>query len=122
MDVSDGLLLDAARMAEASQCALTVELSAVPVSEAFIAAQGGDSEALLFAATGGDDYALLFALAPETDPFTLSLPSGTRMSRIGTFGEGSGLTLTFQGVPVPLPEILGHEHRGNSPAPMADRP
>ena len=122
MDVSDGLLLDGARMANASGCALAIELSSVPISEAFVAAQGSDSEALLFAATGGDDYALLFALPAEVDPFTLSLPSGTRMSRIGTFAEGSGLTLTLNGEPLPLPEFLGHEHRGNSPSPMADRP
>ncbi|WP_246167117.1 thiamine-phosphate kinase [Sphingomonas piscis] len=76
MDVSDGLLLDAERMAKASGCAVTVDLATLPTSDAFAAAQGRDVEALLFAATGGDDYALLIALPPELDPFTLSLPSG----------------------------------------------
>lgn len=122
MDVSDGLLLDARRMAEASGCSLELELSAVPLSDSYVAALGRDSEALLFAATGGDDYALLVALRPQVDPFTLSLPSGTRMCRVGSFAEGSGLALTFNGEAISLPESLGHEHRGIFAPPMADRP
>lgn len=121
MDVSDGLLLDARRMAEASGCAVRIELSAMPVSDSFVEAFGKDRQALLFAATGGDDYALLVALAPDADPFTLSLPSGTKMCRIGSFAEGSGLALTFHGDAISLPESLGHEHRGNLPSPVADR-
>ena len=35
MDVSDGLLLDARRMAEASGCAIAIELDALPLSERF---------------------------------------------------------------------------------------
>src|SRR5437763_1188973 len=37
MDVSDGLLLDARRMAEASGCAVVIELDALPLSSAFVA-------------------------------------------------------------------------------------
>ncbi len=83
MDVSDGLLLDARRMAEASGCAIAIELGDLPLSSAFVEARGDDLEARLFAATGGDDYALLGAFAPDFDPATLSLPPGTRMVRIG---------------------------------------
>ena len=75
MDVSDGLLLDARRMAEASRCAITIDLDELPLSSAFVAERGQDLAARLFAATGGDDYALLAALPPELDPVTLSLPS-----------------------------------------------
>jgi len=122
LDISDGLLLDARRMADASRCGVSLELSSIPLSDAFVAVHGQDSEALLFASTGGDDYALLLALDPKLDPFTLSLPSETRMTRIGNFTEGSGLTLTFNGEAITLPETLGHEHRGTDPSPMADRP
>ncbi len=122
LDVSDGLLLDARRLADASCCSVAIELSSVPVSDAFTAAEGTGAEALLFAATGGDDYALLVALDPAIDPFTLSLPDGTRMCRVGSFAEGRGLTLTFDGEAVTLPESLGHEHRGAVTTPMADRP
>ena len=40
MDVSDGLLLDARRMAEASRCAMRIELDALPLSSAFVAERG----------------------------------------------------------------------------------
>ena len=90
MDVSDGLLIDASRMAQASGLALTIELDAVPVV--------GDS---LDAITAGDDYELLFAtdLAP---PVTSTL--------VGRFAVGSGLTLIKSGAPVPLPLLLGWTH------------
>jgi thiamine-monophosphate kinase len=128
MDVSDGLLLDAGRMADASGCAISVELDRLPLSSAFIAERGAGLAPRLFAATGGDDYALLAAFPPELDPATLSLPRGTRISRIGSLAEGKGsLLLTFDGVPVQLPEKLGFEHqsidrRGPSAPPMAYRP
>jgi thiamine-monophosphate kinase len=127
MDVSDGLLLDARKLCQASRCAIEIELEALPLSSAFVAERGQDLPARLFAATGGDDYALLAALPPELDPETLSLPRGTRISRIGALAAGKGLRLTRAGEPIELPETLGFEHqsddnRGLPAAPMADRP
>ena len=110
MDVSDGLLLDATRLAEASNLAATIDLSTVPLSDAFVAARGTDRAARLFAATGGDDYALLLSLAETVDPFTLSLPRGTTMTALGWLVRGSALSLVERGEPIPLPERLGHEH------------
>jgi thiamine-monophosphate kinase len=128
MDVSDGLLLDARRLAEASRCAATIDLGALSLSSAFVAERGQDLAARLFAATGGDDYALLAALPADLDPATLSLPQGTRISRIGTLtAGGASLSLTNAGQPIELPERLGFEHQGNdrrgfSRPPMANRP
>lgn len=122
MDISDGLLLDAMRMAEASGCAVSIDVDAIPLSSAFVAERGSDLRARMFAATGGDDYALLAALPPKIDPFTLSLPSGTTISRVGTFVEGgAALALTSGGKSVSLPESLGYEHRTIA-SPMGDRP
>jgi thiamine-monophosphate kinase len=131
MDVSDGLLLDARRMAQASGCAIAIELGDLPLSNAFVTARGDDLEARLFAATGGDDYALLGAFAADFDPATLSLPSGTRMVRIGALEAGGPqLRLAHHGEPVQLPERLGFEHdsadhrrkpRPASASPVADR-
>jgi thiamine-monophosphate kinase len=128
MDVSDGLLLDARRLAEASGCTAEVELADLPLSRAFLAERGSGLDARLFAATGGDDYALLAALPPALDAATLPLPKGTRISRIGTLvAGGASLSLTSGGEPVQLPERLGFEHqgddrRGRVPPPVADRP
>ncbi|MCW3797932.1 thiamine-phosphate kinase [Sphingomonas sp. BN140010] len=111
MDVSDGLLLDCARLAGASGCGADLDLDALPLSSAFVAERGAGRAARLFAATGGDDYALLAALPAGLDPFTLSLPADARLTRIGTLAPGSGLALHDSGGAVPLPERLGHEHR-----------
>ena len=122
MDVSDGLLLDARRLAQASGCGLTIDLDALPLSEAFIAERGNGLDARLFAATGGDDYALLAALHARLDPLRLSLPCGTSICCIGTFDAGSDpLRIVSNGKPVTLPETLGHEHHGNSASPVASR-
>ncbi|MDL2352946.1 MAG: thiamine-phosphate kinase [Pseudomonadota bacterium] len=60
MDVSDGLLLDARRMAEASQVTIDIDTQAVPIATP----EARRDEALRW----GDDYQLLFALASGTSP------------------------------------------------------
>ena len=99
MDVSDGLLIDATRMAAASGCAVTVDLAAVPLSPEY-ARWSGDRIA---AATAGDDYELLFALPGHVEP---PVPA----TRIGRFAAGAGLTLTDGTAPVALPGRLGFTH------------
>ena len=92
MDVSDGLLIDARRMAEASGLAVVIDLDAVPVAGERIAA-----------VTAGDDYELLFALPAEVEPPVAA-------TRIGGLTAGSGLALRDAVGPVPLPERLGWQH------------
>jgi len=72
MDVSDGLLIDGARMAEASRLALEIDLAAVPLSAAYRGFAGDGREARIAATTAGDDYQLLFA-APAG--FVLPVPA-----------------------------------------------
>ena len=111
MDVSDGLLIDAGRMAAASKVGMAIDLAALPLSAAFVAQRGDDRDARLFAATGGDDYALLAALPPGADAVVRkSLPSGAQLVRIGELVAGAGIALHDAGTPVELPEHLGHEH------------
>jgi len=111
MDLSDGLLLDAARLRSASNCAAMINLDAIPLSRAFVAERGADRRARLAAATGGDDYALLAALPEGFDPLSLSLPERTILARVGALTEGEGLRLIDAAGEVPLPEQLGYEHR-----------
>ncbi len=93
MDVSDGLLLDASRMAEASGCTADIMLAKVPV------AAGADP---LRAVTWGDDYELLFA-AP--DDFKPPVPA----ARIGTMAAAGKALLLLDGKVPKVP--LGYQHR-----------
>jgi thiamine-monophosphate kinase len=129
MDVSDGLLLDARRLAQASSCAVEIDLGALPLSDAFMALRGSAEAPRLFAATGGDDYALLAALPASLDPSTLCLPTAARVTKIGRIACGDPeIRLVSNGRPVALPERLGHEHRPSAASPstltaqLADRP
>ena len=101
MDVSDGLLIDAARMADASGLALTIDH--IPLTPALEAARGASTAVQVAAASAGDDYELLFALPAGVTP-------PVRAVRVGAFAAGSGLTLRIDGVVMPLPARLGWEH------------
>ncbi|RHW18395.1 thiamine-phosphate kinase [Sphingomonas gilva] len=105
MDVSDGLLIDAGRMAAASGLAIGIDLDRIPLSHDFVAHAGDDRPARLSAATAGDDYQLLFA-APEDEEWPVPV------TRIGRFHDGAGLMLEDRMGHVPLPERLGWEHAG----------
>lgn len=93
MDVSDGLLLDAARMAEASGCTADITLADVPI------APGADSAR---AVTWGDDYELLFAAPPGFAP---PVPA----TRIGILRPAGAAPLLLDGAPPAFP--LGYQHR-----------
>ena len=100
-DVSDGLLIDAARMAQASGLAVAIRLDAVPLAPDTPTARADR----LRAVTAGDDYELLFAVPPDFAP-----PPGIACTHIGMFAQGSGLTLRDADQDVPLPATLGFEH------------
>jgi len=63
MDVSDGLLLDAARLAAASAVTLALDRAAVPLADG-VAAAGRADEALRW----GEDFQLLFTLPAGVEP------------------------------------------------------
>jgi len=110
MDISDGLLLDASRLAEASGCGLRIDLSQLPLSDAFRAERGSGRDARLFAATGGDDYALLCALAPDRSALTLCKGTHVNIACVGELARDGAFVLADDRGPVPLPERLGYEH------------
>ena len=101
MDVSDGLLIDADRMARASGCAM--EIDRIPLSAHYAALHGLSVASRLAAATAGDDYVLLAALSPEALP-----PPG--LIAIGRCTNGAGISLVLDGTSVTLPQRLGYEH------------
>ncbi len=103
MDVSDGLLIDAERLAATSGVAVTITLGAVPVSAAAAARVVRDDAGLLALATAGDDHELLFTAAPGA-----VVPGG--LTQVGVVGAGAGLTVVgLAGEPI-VTARLGYEH------------
>jgi thiamine-monophosphate kinase len=95
MDVSDGLSLDASRLAEASGCGVALRLDAVPISAAAeqLAAERQDgASALEHALSDGEDFELILALAPdEARRLLVDQPLATPMTAIGEFVPERGL-------------------------------
>lgn len=112
MDVSDGLVADAAKLAAASRVALRIEANAIPFSipaERW-AFSGGDFRKLI---TGGDDYVVLFTAPREMrDQIAESEGAGAlRLSRVGQVEEGEGVQVVDgQGHAIPIPEP-GYSHK-----------
>ncbi|MFC4292439.1 thiamine-phosphate kinase [Sphingorhabdus arenilitoris] len=103
MDVSDGLLIDAQRMAAASNLQLTIDLAHVPLSPDYVSLYGDNTDSRIEAASWGDDYQLLFALPNSVEPPVAAV-------KLGQFDSGQGLKLTDNGTATALPARLGFEH------------
>lgn len=103
MDVSDGLLLDAERMATASKVGISIDLASIPLSHAYVSYRGATVDSRIQAASWGDDYELLFASPPDAE-----IPAFATL--IGVVTEGAGLSLQDDGHVVDLPQSLGYQH------------
>ena len=66
MDVSDGFVGDLTKMLRVSGVGARVDLAALPLSDAALAAITADPALFTVAATGGDDYELLAAVPPDS--------------------------------------------------------
>lgn len=92
MDISDGLVIDCARMCTASDVNGRIEALHVPLSSAVQILVSGDARILERVLTGGDDYEILAAVRPgEAQAFeAAALSASIRVSRIGEFGTDRG--------------------------------
>jgi thiamine-monophosphate kinase len=96
IDVSDGLGLDAGRLARASGVRIVLERDRLPLSPALAAYADVESlDPIGLMLSGGDDYELLFAAPPAAEGKLTagSAAWGARVRRIGACEEGSGAVL-----------------------------
>lgn len=112
MDVSDGLVADAAKLAAASRVALAIAAERIPLSipaQRWVA-HGGDFAKLV---TGGDDYVVLFTAASESrDAIAAADPGGAlRLSRIGSVEAGEGVRLLDRAGARIAIETSGYSHK-----------
>jgi len=109
VDVSDGLAVDAGRIAQLSACRLVLEESALRgalPAELELVARRRSTEALVWALTGGEDYALVAAGPRERRP--------RWARRIGRCEKGRGAFLDrSDGAREPL--VGGFDHFTRSP-------
>lgn len=94
MDISDGLLLDAFRLASASEVSIAMESAQIPV-----AAPERREECLRW----GDDYELLFTLPSVANP-------PVRCTRIGTVEPQGFAPIILDSEPIVNSEGLGYQH------------
>ncbi len=114
MDVSDGLIVDAEKMAAASGVALRIEAGAVPLSAAGHAYVEASGEAGLVALlSGGDDYQALFT-APAGAQSAIQeagCATETNLTLIGQVLAGAGVRFVTAAGADLKPFAGGHRHK-----------
>lgn len=101
-DVSDGLLTDLFQMLDHSGVGGNIDLS-----EIRFWSESSELEELIAQCTAGDDYQIICAAHPDA---SRNLVESGHYYRIGQVVETKGLSLTYKGARVNLPETMGFEH------------
>jgi thiamine-monophosphate kinase len=112
IDVSDGLGIDAGRLARASGVRVSLDAERFPLSAALLAfAALDDQDAMALALSGGDDYELLFTVPEEREDALEAAVAGgaVPVTRVGVVEPGSGAVLR-EGSGERDVALLGHDH------------
>src|SRR3954447_7287815 len=117
IDISDGLALDAARLADASGCGGLIYMDCVPISPDAIelakreGAEDREAAALRHALGDGQDFELLFAVPPQTAQAILrDQPVKCQLTHVGELISDPGLWQQYShGRRSPL-EPIGWKH------------
>ena len=114
LDLSDGLTGDLSHILAASRVGATIDLAAIPCSDALRAKQSGAERQLALGCllAGGDDYELCFTAQPAMRGRidALALVLGVPLTAIGAVTAESGLVIRDEdGRPLPsLPRAFDH--------------
>lgn len=93
IDISDGLSLDASRLAQASGCGIALDLPTIPIAEDAVrrSARSG-RDAIEHALNDGEDFELLLAVPPESAERILTeQPLDIPLTKIGHCVSETGL-------------------------------
>ena len=116
VDVSDGLIADAGRIATASGVRIKLDLERMPISpaaEAWLGVQPDPAAARLGLAAAGDDYEVICTVPPSSAPAlkVAAEAAGLRLTEIGAVVTGQGVTVRINGQSVAVPRS-GWRHGG----------
>ena len=114
IDISDGLLADLGHTLVASRVGASLQLDALPTSEALRKAMPDAVQRHPLQYQGGDDYELLFTLS-ETEWRSLQTEAQRQrwqVTAIGRVEAARGLRLFLSGQVVELPTRAGWDHFG----------
>jgi thiamine-monophosphate kinase len=112
LDISDGLGLDAARLARASGCGIVLDPTHFPISDAACRLSEQDGHSAVDHAWGdGEDFELLLAVPPDVARAILSdQPLGIPITRIGELIPERGLWEHLPNENRQLHEPTGYQH------------
>ena len=107
IDVSDGLLGDAGKLAKASGCGVSLAWEQLPASTQLVAV-AGETQAREMVLTGGEDYELCFAVPPQNvEHMRRELsPAVWGYTAIGVLGDVPGAVVTRGGT------VMDFSHSG----------
>jgi thiamine-monophosphate kinase len=112
LDVSDGLMKDAARLAAGAGAALNLQFEALPLSVAARAVLAANRELAQPLVSGGDDYEILFAVAPQNHQafFAAAKQLSFTIAKIGVLTAGAGVSLKLSDGSMIEPARQGYDH------------